>query len=57
MKPSNYYNEIADFYDRTRWLTEPVAEEVADFILVLVDATPDTAFLEPGAGTGLLVRD
>jgi ubiquinone/menaquinone biosynthesis C-methylase UbiE len=53
MRKSNYYDNIADIYDRTRWLTESVAEEVADFILDLVSATPDTSFLEPGVGTGL----
>jgi ubiquinone/menaquinone biosynthesis C-methylase UbiE len=50
-----YYSKIADIYDRTRWLTEPIAEEVADFILTLVKATPETTFLEPGIGTGLNV--
>jgi ubiquinone/menaquinone biosynthesis C-methylase UbiE len=48
-----YYDTIADIYDQTRWLTESVAEEVADFMLELVDATPETSFLEPGVGTGL----
>ncbi|MFB2893117.1 class I SAM-dependent methyltransferase [Aerosakkonemataceae cyanobacterium BLCC-F50] len=52
---TNYYDKIAHIYDQTRWLTEPVAEEVADFILELVDATPETSFLEPGVGTGLNV--
>jgi ubiquinone/menaquinone biosynthesis C-methylase UbiE len=55
MKQTNYYNKIAESYDRTRWLSEPVAAEVVDFILKLVGATPDTAFLEPGVGTGLNV--
>ncbi|WP_009630667.1 class I SAM-dependent methyltransferase [Synechocystis sp. PCC 7509] len=55
MKPSNYYNKIAESYDRTRWLTAPIAEEVANFIIDLVSATPDTSFLEPGVGTGLNV--
>ena len=50
-----YYDNIADIYDQTRWLTESVAEEVADFMLELVGATPETAFLEPGVGTGLNV--
>lgn len=48
-----YYSKIADIYDQTRWLTEPIAEEVADFILTLIKATPETTFLEPGVGTGL----
>lgn len=42
-------------YDQTRWLTNAIAEEVADFILKLVAATPETSFLEPGVGTGLNV--
>ncbi|MBR8840404.1 MAG: class I SAM-dependent methyltransferase [Stigonema ocellatum SAG 48.90 = DSM 106950] len=55
MNKSNYYDKIAQIYDQTRWLTEPVAEEIADFILRLVCATPETCFLEPGVGTGLNV--
>jgi ubiquinone/menaquinone biosynthesis C-methylase UbiE len=55
MKKANYYNNIAHIYDRTRWLRESVAEEVVDFILKLVSATPETSFLEPGVGTGLNV--
>jgi ubiquinone/menaquinone biosynthesis C-methylase UbiE len=55
VKKMNYYDSIAQIYDQTRWLTEPVAEEVADFILELVAATPETSFLEPGVGTGLNV--
>lgn len=54
-KPNNYYDKIAHVYDQTRWLTESIAEEVADFILELVNATPETSFLEPGVGTGLNV--
>ncbi|MBW4652252.1 MAG: class I SAM-dependent methyltransferase [Kaiparowitsia implicata GSE-PSE-MK54-09C] len=50
-----YYSKIANIYDQTRWLTEPIAEDVADFILTLVEATPETTFLEPGIGTGLNV--
>lgn len=53
MKKFNYYNKIAHIYDETRWLTEAIAEEVADVILTLVNATPETSFLEPGVGTGL----
>ena len=48
----NYYNNIASIYDQTRWMTESVAEEVADFILELVHAKPETLFLEPGVGHG-----
>lgn len=55
MGKPNYYDNIAHLYDQTRWLTESVAEKVADFILELVDATPETSFLEPGVGTGLNV--
>jgi hypothetical protein len=52
---SNHYDNIADIYDQTRWLTESLAGGVADFILELVKATPETSFLEPGVGTGLNV--
>lgn len=55
MGKSVYYSKIADIYDQTRWLTEDIAEEIADFILSLVKATPETTFLEPGIGTGLNV--
>ena len=55
IKKSNYYDNIANIYDQTRWLTKLIAEEVADFILELVSATPETSFLEPGVGTGLNV--
>lgn len=51
----NYYDNIAPIYDQTRWMTEAVAEEVADYFLGLVEATPKTSFLEPGIGTGLNV--
>ncbi|MEM8615185.1 MAG: class I SAM-dependent methyltransferase [Cyanobacteria bacterium P01_H01_bin.105] len=53
MKKTNYYNAIAPIYDQTRWMTESVAEDITDFILTLVNATPSTSFLEPGVGTGL----
>ncbi|WP_036482791.1 class I SAM-dependent methyltransferase [Myxosarcina sp. GI1] len=55
MSQFNYYDNIAHLYDRTRWMTESVAEEIAEFILELVKATPTTSFLEPGVGTGLNV--
>lgn len=55
MKPFNYYDKIAPIYEQTRWMTESIAEEVADFILELVGAKPDTSFLEPAVGTGLNV--
>ena len=53
MSKTNYYNAIAQIYDQSRWMTESVAEDVADFILKLVNATPRTSFLEPGVGTGV----
>jgi ubiquinone/menaquinone biosynthesis C-methylase UbiE len=55
MAKFNYYDRIAENYDQTRWLTEPIAEEVADFIVNLVEANPETSFLEAGVGTGLNV--
>lgn len=55
MTKSTYYDHIAEIYDQTRWMTESIAEDVADFILTLVQATPQTTFLEPGVGTGLNV--
>ncbi|BAZ37134.1 type 11 methyltransferase [Calothrix sp. NIES-4101] len=55
MNKNNYYDKISQIYDQTRWLTESIADEVADFILDLVVATPKTSFLEPGVGTGLNV--
>ncbi|MEM8543980.1 MAG: methyltransferase domain-containing protein [Cyanobacteria bacterium P01_H01_bin.119] len=53
MAKANYYNAIAPIYDQTRWMTEAMAEEIADKILAVVNATPNTSFLEPGIGTGL----
>ena len=47
MSQSNYYDRIASMYDQTRWMTDGVAEEIADFIVELVGATADTSFLEP----------
>jgi ubiquinone/menaquinone biosynthesis C-methylase UbiE len=55
MDKFNYYDSIASIYDQTRWMTESVADDVADYILALVNATPETSFLEPGVGTGLNV--
>ena len=52
---TNYYDRIASIYDQTRWMTDGVAEEIADFIVELVGARADTSFLEPGVGTGLNV--
>lgn len=58
MNGFNYYNHIAPIYDQTRWMTEAVAEDVADYILKRVGAhteTSLTSFLEPDVGTGLNV--
>ena len=49
---SNYYDWIADRYDATRPLPSAASEQVADCILTVVEATPETTFLEPGIGTG-----
>jgi ubiquinone/menaquinone biosynthesis C-methylase UbiE len=55
VQQSNYYNNIANIYDETRWLTAEIAEDIINYILKLVNATPETSFLEPGVGTGLNV--
>jgi ubiquinone/menaquinone biosynthesis C-methylase UbiE len=55
MSKFNYYDNIAQIYDQTRWMTDSVAEEIADFIVELTSATPRTSFLEAGVGTGLNV--
>lgn len=49
----NYYDNIAAIYDEIRWMSEAVADKVADVMLEVVDAKPNTSFLEPGVGTGL----
>ena len=51
----NYYDNIAPIYDKTRWMSEDIAEKVADVMLEVVDAKPSTSFLESGVGTGLNV--
>lgn len=48
-----YYDRIASIYDATRAMPPAVDKQVTEFILRLVDATPETKFLEPGIGTGL----
>lgn len=48
----NYYDRIAHLYDATRPLPSSVSEAIAECILQLVAATPETTFLEPGIGTG-----
>lgn len=54
-KTNSYYDRIASIYDRTRWLTNNIADEVADMIINLVNANLKTSFLELGVGTGLNV--
>jgi ubiquinone/menaquinone biosynthesis C-methylase UbiE len=49
---SNYYSQIAHLYDATRPLPESVSEQIGDRILQIVEAKPETKFLEPGIGTG-----
>jgi ubiquinone/menaquinone biosynthesis C-methylase UbiE len=51
----NYYNNISHIYYETRWLTTEIAEDITQQILKLINATPETSFLEPGVGTGLNV--
>lgn len=50
-KTNSYYDRIASIYDRTRWLTNNIADEVADMIINLVNANLKTSFLELGVGT------
>ncbi|NEP87200.1 MAG: class I SAM-dependent methyltransferase [Okeania sp. SIO2C2] len=49
---NNYYDKIAHLYDATRPLPKLVSEKITDCILQLVEATPQTKFLELGIGTG-----
>lgn len=49
---NNYYDKIAHLYDATRPLPKLVSEQITDCILQLVEATPQTKFLELGIGTG-----
>jgi ubiquinone/menaquinone biosynthesis C-methylase UbiE len=49
-----YYNQIANIYDATRTMPPEVDEQVTQCLLRLVSATPETKFLEPGIGTGLI---
>lgn len=46
------FDRVADLYDNTRALPPAIAEEVTTWILRLSRATPETAFFEPGIGTG-----
>ncbi|MDJ0691051.1 MAG: class I SAM-dependent methyltransferase [Xenococcaceae cyanobacterium MO_188.B32] len=48
----SYYSRIAHLYDATRPLPKYVSEQLGDRILQIVEATPETKFLEPGIGTG-----
>jgi hypothetical protein len=54
MLKHNYYNEVAQIYDRTRWLTPSIAEEVTDFILNFTCTTSAISILEPGVGNELV---
>jgi ubiquinone/menaquinone biosynthesis C-methylase UbiE len=49
---SNYYSQIAYLYDATRPLPESIAKQIGERILQIVEAKPETRFLEPGIGTG-----
>ncbi|HEY9763083.1 MAG TPA: class I SAM-dependent methyltransferase [Trichocoleus sp.] len=46
------FDRVADIYDNTRALPPEIAHEVTDCLLRLSRATPETAFFEPGIGTG-----
>ncbi|MGQ4646364.1 methyltransferase domain-containing protein [Lyngbya aestuarii] len=46
------FDRVAGIYDATRGLPPQVSEQIADCILSIVSATPDTKFFEPGIGTG-----
>jgi SAM-dependent methyltransferase len=48
-----YYDQIASIYDVTRAMPTSIDKQVTEAILRLVEATPETTFLEPGIGTGL----
>jgi ubiquinone/menaquinone biosynthesis C-methylase UbiE len=49
---NNSFDRVASIYDASRGLPEFVSEQVTEYILRLVSATPNTTFLEPGVGTG-----
>lgn len=46
------FDRAADYYDQTRAMPPDVAERVTECIVRLSQATPETAFFEPGVGTG-----
>lgn len=46
------FDRVSDIYDATRGLPSSVSEQVTNYILNLVSATPDTTFFEAGIGTG-----
>lgn len=46
------FDRVSGLYDATRGLPPEVSDQVTNFILDLVSATPETTFLEPGIGTG-----
>lgn len=56
VKPrQQYYERIADVYDRSRWMTDAVAEEIAERLIAVAPRGAKAHFLEPGVGTGLNV--
>src|ERR1700730_2705394 len=50
--PSLSFDRVAHLYDATRGYPEVVAQQIAQAIDRAADATPHTAFLEVGIGTG-----
>jgi ubiquinone/menaquinone biosynthesis C-methylase UbiE len=46
------FDRVAHVYDATRGMTQEAEERVADAIVRLAGATPETRFVEPGVGTG-----
>ena len=46
------FDRVSNIYDATRGFPPGVSEQIADYILDLVSATPDTQFFEAGIGTG-----
>lgn len=46
------FDRVSDIYDATRGFPPGISEQITDFILNLVSATPETKFYETGIGTG-----
>jgi len=46
------FDRVAHIYDATRGMPEQAQERVADAVVRLAGATPETRFVEPGVGTG-----